>query len=126
MSLIARFLEAHGIPTLCLASALDIIEAGKPPRAAFLDYPLGHTAGRPFDAENQWQVLRDALAAFEEIREPGSVVHLPYRWSDSDDWRTDNPNRGDVRAARGSEPVYQTETDRTAAESQLDNPTSEL
>ena len=87
MSLIARFLEAQGIPTLCLASALDIIEAGKPPRVAFLDYPLGHTAGRPFDPENQRVVLRDALEAFEAIREPASVVRLRYRWSDSDDWK---------------------------------------
>ena len=118
VSLIARFLEAQGIPTLCLASALDIIEAGKPPRATFLDYPLGNTAGRPFEPENQRMILRDALEAFEAIREPGSVVRLRYRWSDSDDWKTQNvnPRRGDVRAPRGTEPVYQTESDRGAAE----------
>ena len=118
MSLIARFLEAQGIPTLCMASALDIIEAGNPPRVVFLDFPLGHTAGRPFEPENQWLVLRDALAAFEAIREPGSVVRLRYRWSGSDDWKTRNmnPHRGDVRAPRGTEPVYQTEADRRAAE----------
>ena len=118
VSLIARFLEAQGIPTLCLASALDIMEAGKPPRVVFLDYPLGHTAGRPFEPENQRMVLRDALEAFEAIREPGSVVRLPYRWSDSDDWKNQdgNPRRGDVRAPRGTEPVYQTEADRRAAE----------
>jgi hypothetical protein len=118
VSLIARFLEAQGIPTLCLASALDIIDAGKPPRVAFLDYPLGHSAGRPFEPENQRMVLRDALEAFEAIREPGSVVRLRYRWSDSDDWKTRNvnPRQGDVRASRGTEPVYQTESDRGAAE----------
>jgi hypothetical protein len=116
--LIARFLEAQGIPTLCLASALDITEAGNPPRVVLLDYPLGHTAGRPFEPENQRMVLRDTLEAFEAIREPGSIVRLRYRWSDSDDWKTRNvsPHRGDVRAPRGTEPVYQTEADRRAAE----------
>ena len=124
MSLIARFLEAQGIPTLCLASALDVIEAGKPPRVAFLDYPLGHSAGRPFEPENQRRVLRDALEAFEAIREPASVVRLPYRWSDAGDWKPQdgNPRRGDVRAPRGTEPVYQTEADRRAAERRSGEP----
>jgi D-proline reductase (dithiol) PrdB len=118
VSLIARFLEAQGIPTLCLASAFDIIEAGNPPRVVFLDYPLGHAAGKPFDHENQRLVLRDALDAFEAIGEPGSIVRLRYRWSDSDNWKSQigNPSGNDVRAPRGTEPVYQTEADRKAAE----------
>jgi hypothetical protein len=29
-----------------MASALDVIKAVKPPRAAFLDFPLGHTTGK--------------------------------------------------------------------------------
>ncbi len=56
MSLVARHLEGLGIPTLCLGSALDILEAGAPPRAAFVDYPLGHSAGRPFDPADQDQI----------------------------------------------------------------------
>ena len=116
--LIARHLEAHGIPTLCIASALDIIEAGNPPRAVFLDYPLGHTVGRPFDRDNQRAVVNDALNAFESITTPGAIERLNYRWSDSDAWRTqeNDTEKGDVRAPRGTEPQYQTETDRIAAE----------
>ena len=118
MSLIARYLEAQGTPTLCLASALDIIEAGNPPRAVFLDYPLGHTAGRPFDKENQRAVIRDALDAFATIHTPGAIEHLNYRWSDNEDWKNQETNteQGDARAPRGTEPQYQTETDRIAAE----------
>ena len=118
MSLIARFLESQGIPTLCLASALDIIEAGHPPRAFFVDYPLGHTAGKPFDAGNQKLILRDALEAFESIGRPGTVVRATYRWSDSDDWKTkgSNSDDGDFRAPRGTQPVYQTDADRRLAE----------
>jgi len=116
--LIARHLEANGIATVCLASALDIVEAGRAPRSVFVDYPLGHTAGRPFDPENQRAILRDALAAFEAITTPGGITHLNYRWSDSDDWKsaeTDN-STGDTRAPRDLSPQYQTDTDRIAAE----------
>ena len=118
MSLIARHLEAHGPPTLCMASALDIIEAGRPPRAVFLDYPLGHTAGRPFDRVDQRAILRDSLEAFEAIVNPGAIQRLGYRWSDSDDWKKNDADAstGDSRAPRGTEPQYQLEADRVAAE----------
>jgi len=116
--LIARHLEAHGIPTLCLASALDIIEAGRPPRALFVDYPLGHTAGRPFDAANQREILDAAVDAFASVRTPGEVVHLSCRWSDSDAWKASatDPEAGDVRSPRDTTPRYQEESDRLAAE----------
>ena len=51
--LVARHLEANGIASMCLSSALDIFTAGRPPRATFLDYPLGHNSGKPFDAADQ-------------------------------------------------------------------------
>lgn len=121
MSLIARHLEAHGIPTLCIASALDIIEAGNPPRSVFVDYPLGHSVGRPFDRENQRAIIGDALNAFESITVPGAIERLDYSWSDTDDWenRETTDNRSDVRAPRGTEPVYQTDADRIAAQARL-------
>ena len=46
MGLIARQIEAVGIPTLSMTSALSITRAVHPPRGAFLDYPLGHTTGK--------------------------------------------------------------------------------
>ena len=52
-----------------------------------MDYPLGHTSGRPHEPELNRQILRDTLAAFENLRVPGSMAHLPYRWSDSDRWK---------------------------------------
>jgi hypothetical protein len=116
--LIARHLEANGIATVCVASALDIIEAGGPPRSVFVDYPLGHTVGRPFDPDNQRAIVRDALAAFEAITTPGGVTHLDYRWSDSDDWKNEaaDNSSGDLRAPRDTMPRYQTDADRIAAE----------
>ncbi len=76
--LIARELEAAGIPTLCMTSALDNTRSVNPPRAAFLDYPLGHTTGKPNDADLQRRIMREALAGFESMTMPGSVKMLPF------------------------------------------------
>ncbi|MBT6275052.1 MAG: hypothetical protein HOI95_13050 [Chromatiales bacterium] len=118
MSLIARHLESLGIPTLCLASALDIIEAGQPPRAVFVDYPLGHTAGKPFDSSDQLNVIRQALSAFETIDSPGALVTLSNQWSDDEKWReqANTADGGDSRQPRDTRPVYQHEADRVLAE----------
>ena len=128
MGLIARKIEARGIPTLSLTSALSITQAVNPPRAAFVDYPLGHTAGKPHRPELQRQLLLDALAAFETLTSPGGVVTLPYRWEDDDSWkdRVMRPDPGsarsghaDDRTARHDAPQYQTEEDQRRAEAAL-------
>ena len=40
MSLVARYLEAHGMPTVIIGSALDIVERCGVPRFLFVDFPL--------------------------------------------------------------------------------------
>ena len=70
-----------------MSSARDITRAAWPPRAAYLDYPLGHTSGRAHEPELNLAILRDTFAAFENLRVPGSMAHLPYRWSDTDRWK---------------------------------------
>lgn len=114
MGLIAREVESAGIPTLCLTSAIDITRAVNPPRAAFLDYPLGHTAGKPRDAANQKAIMIDALEAFERITIAGEIVTLGYRWGD-DAWKRNAMMEGDTRLPRAEEPQYQFEADRVAA-----------
>ncbi len=116
MGLVARSAEAAGIPTLCLASALDITRAVNPPRAAFLDFPLGHTAGKPGDPELQRTILADALSSFASMAAPGTVRALPYRWSEDEDWKAKAFAEGDDRTARVDTPQYQTEEDRRKAE----------
>jgi hypothetical protein len=101
-----------------MASARDIIAAANPPRAVFVDYPLGHTTGRPFRTEEQLAITRAGLQAVESITEPGTIVELEYRWDDCEAWRAvavDGP-MGDVRQPRDLEPRYQEEADRVAAE----------
>ncbi len=119
VSLIARYLEARSIPTVCLASALDIVQAARPPRAVFLDYPLGHTAGRPFDFDDQRAVVWSAVTALEIIAEAGDTVHLDRRWDDDERWRHSAVGgSGDSRTPRYTTPQYQCESDRIAAQGQ--------
>jgi D-proline reductase (dithiol) PrdB len=116
--LISRHLEANGIATMCLGSAHDIFVAGRPPRATFVDYPLGHSSGKPFDPADQLGIVRAALQGLESIEQPGEIRVLPNRWSDSEAWRQESGRtRGaDTRKPRDETPQYQYPADRAAAE----------
>ena len=116
MGLIAGNAEAAGIPTLCMGSALDILQAVYPPRAAFLDYMLGHTTGKPFEPELQREILVSALDGFSSLQEPGLIKQLPFKWAEDDDWKDGVMNDGDSRTSRLDTPQYQTEEDRVLAE----------
>jgi hypothetical protein len=99
-----------------MTSALDITQAVNPPRAAFLDYPLGHTTGKPHAPALQRDILRQALEGLTTLTAPGTVLRLPFQWSAEDEWR-DTAQRGpDDRLPRYDTPQYQTEDDRLRAE----------
>ena len=116
VSLVARHLEANGLPTMCMASALDIIEAGQPPRATFVDYPLGHTTGKPFDRADQLEIVRAGLRGFETMTRAGEIQRLENRWGD-DGWRQEagSSSGGDTRQPRDESPQFQIPEDRLAA-----------
>ena len=63
-----------------MSSAWDITQRVKPPRAAFVNFPLGNQAGRPGNVEEQRGIVRDALASAHLMTEPGTVTILPYEW----------------------------------------------
>jgi len=67
-----------------MTSALDITQAVKPPRAVFLNFPLGHQTGKPHQPELQLRIVRDAMTAFVTIDRPGTFVELPYVWDPND------------------------------------------
>jgi len=116
VGLVARHAEAAGIPTLCMTSAQDITRAVNPPRAAFLDFPLGHTAGKPNAPDLQRQILVQALSSLETMTAPGSVIELPFRWSEDEEWKAKAFAGGDDRTPRHDTPQYQEEEDRRRAE----------
>ena len=100
-----------------MSSALDITKAVNPPRAAFLDYPLGHTTGKPHDPVLQREILIEALDGFVSLTKPGSVKMLPFQWSEDASWK-ETAERGDDddRLPRHDTPQYQSEEDRIRAE----------
>jgi len=59
---LAHVFEAAGLATVALASQRGVMEALKPPRALYGDFPLGRPLGKPRDAEFQHDVLAHAFA----------------------------------------------------------------
>jgi hypothetical protein len=80
-------LEANGIPTVVYSVARDITASAFTPRAVFTDYPLGNPCGRPNDPGNQRAVLRAGFQLLESATTPGTLVDLPYVWSESEAWK---------------------------------------
>jgi D-proline reductase (dithiol) PrdB len=87
VSLVARHLEANGIATVILGSALDIVEHCGVPRFAFVDFPLGNPCGKPYEVGMQHDVVTAALALLDTAKRARTTAHLPYRWSDDERWR---------------------------------------
>jgi hypothetical protein len=69
-----------------MTSALDITGRVRPPRSAFLDYPLGNQLGPPDEPDLQRRIVLAALGLLEAVRTPGEVHRLPFDWPDPD-WR---------------------------------------
>ena len=88
MGLIAREIEAAGVPTISMTSAWDITAAVAPPRSVYVHYPLGHQSGKPVDLANQVDVVRAGLTLGAAITEPGAIVRAPFRWDvpGEEDW----------------------------------------
>ncbi|MFP6823693.1 MAG: hypothetical protein VB915_07745 [Pseudomonadales bacterium] len=72
---------------MSLSSAWSISRSVNPPRMVYLDFPLGHTAGRAHDVQSQKAVVMAALRLLEEARDPGSATTLSQRWSNDDAWK---------------------------------------
>jgi hypothetical protein len=92
VSLAARHLEAHGIATVVLGCAKDIVELVGVPRFLFSDFPLGNAAGRPHDLASQDTTLALALGLLESARGPRTTQQSPLRWSGDPDWKLDYSN----------------------------------
>jgi hypothetical protein len=92
VGLVARHLEAHGIPTVIMGCAKDIVEHCGVPRFLFSDFPLGNAAGRPFDVESQAFTLELALRVLEAAPAPRTTVQSPLRWNDDASWKLDYAN----------------------------------
>jgi D-proline reductase (dithiol) PrdB len=87
VSLAARHLEEHGIPTVVFGCARDIVEHCGVPRFVFSDFPLGNPTGRPYDIDMQRGVLSLGLDLLVSGMTPGTTVVTPYEWSADHSWK---------------------------------------
>lgn len=96
-----------------MTSAWSITASANPPRAAFNDFPLGHTCGPPGQPARQVAILRQALSALEKIDRPGTIVDLDQRWHTP--WKAEARRPVDHRTPRYDTPQYQNQADERAA-----------
>lgn len=98
-----------------MTSALDITQAVNPPRAVFLNFPLGHQTGKPNQPDLQRQILLDAVRAFDSIGKPGTIVELPYVWDENDrTWEATDYTDGFLAERPAKVDADQTEAKRRA------------
>jgi D-proline reductase (dithiol) PrdB len=87
VSLVARHLEANGIPTVVFGCARDIVEYAGVPRFVFSDFPLGNPCGKPFDLAMQRHIVNIGLELLETATGPTPTVQTPYVWSEDTKWK---------------------------------------
>jgi len=80
VGLIQREIERAGIPTIGISIVRDYSEKVRPPRTVALRWPFGHPLGEPGNRPQQRAVIFEAFRHLYAIREPGTIVDLPFRW----------------------------------------------
>ena len=73
----------------------------KPPRAAFVNFPLGRPCGRPKDRGLQKNILCEALNLLVTAKHPGELVDLPYEWPEPFDWKSYRESLTEMLEAEG-------------------------
>jgi hypothetical protein len=89
VSLVARHLEENGIPTVMLGCGKDIVESAGVPRFLFSDFPLGNSAGKPFDIDMQREIMAMALGLLDSAVGPRTTMQTPFRWAEDAAWKRD-------------------------------------
>lgn len=79
-----------------------------------MNYPLGHTTGRPHQLDEQTAIVSSALELLASATEPGQILPLPLTWAD--DWKGSARGLGDARSKRADTPQYDRPADQEAAD----------
>ena len=67
---LAHYFESEGLATVLVGFVREQMEAIKPARALFLDFPMGRGMGKPNDPNFQKKVIRAAFDLFDEPSGP--------------------------------------------------------
>jgi D-proline reductase (dithiol) PrdB len=76
VGLIQSIIERAGIPTASVTLLKEITERVAPPRALFVDFPLGYPLGNPNDSALQTRIIVAMLALLREPVPPAILWHL--------------------------------------------------
>jgi hypothetical protein len=80
VGLVAREVEAAGIPTVAVSLARELTESVGVPRALFLKWPLGHPLGEADAPAQQRTVIYDSLSLLLSASTPGVITQPGYPW----------------------------------------------
>ena len=80
VGLIANALEGAGLATLIISLRPDVTQGTGAPRAMHIRFPMGNPVGEPGRPRQQRRILLSALEVLAQLRSPGLLVELPYRW----------------------------------------------
>jgi len=76
VGLIQSIIERTGIPTVSVTLLREVTERVAPPRALFVDLPLGYPLGVPRDAAFQSRIVLATLALLRESVPPAVLWHF--------------------------------------------------
>jgi hypothetical protein len=77
---LARWIEAAGIPTVVVTMMPAVAEERRAPRIVGVEFPYGHAFGMPGDRKMQRQVLELALRVLAAAADFGTRVDVDIEW----------------------------------------------
>ena len=80
MPVLARWIEAAGIPTVIVTMMPALADERRAPRIVGVEFPFGHAFGMPGDRAMQGRVLELALPVLAGAARPGTRVDLDLTW----------------------------------------------
>ena len=80
MPVLARWIEAAGIPTVIVTMMPAVAGERRAPRIVGVEFPFGHAFGIPRDREMQRRTLELALRVLAGATEFGTRVDLDLEW----------------------------------------------
>ncbi len=78
--MLARRIEAAGIPTVVVTMMPELAEALLAPRVVGVEFPFGHPFGMVGDRGMQRRVLETALTVLAGAARPGTRVDVDIAW----------------------------------------------